>query len=174
MNGRLAQMAEAAKELGRRMDDGSLVREVLQEHEEDIMQQQHIQLLEGKGSDDNDLRPYYTEDLKPQGYFHSVQTASNYMAWKESLNYPYQVTRGNSNAPNLYINGRFYDEMEVKFGSDAVAIAPRTGYAAEIMNKYGLDKFGLSQLKWNTMMYEKGVINDVQTKMKEILYGNGN
>ena len=51
MNQRLARMAEAAKELGRRMDDGSLVREVLQEHEEDIMQQQHIQLLEGKGSD---------------------------------------------------------------------------------------------------------------------------
>lgn len=170
MNERLAHMAAAAKELGRKMDDGSLVREVLQGHEEEIMQQQHIQLLEGKGSDDNDLRPYYTEDIKPHGYFNSVQTASNYMAWKESLAYPYQVSRGNSNAPNLYVNGRFYDEMEVRFGTDALAIAPKTGYAADIMNKYGLTRFGLSQLKWATMMYEKGVINDIQKRMKEILY----
>jgi hypothetical protein len=56
MNERLARMASAAKDLGRRMDDGSIVREVLQEHEEDIMQEQHIQLLEGKGSDGDDRR----------------------------------------------------------------------------------------------------------------------
>ena len=172
MNERLAYMASAAKELSRKMDDGSLVREVLQEHEEDIMQQQHIQLLEGKGSDDNDLRPYYTEDVKPSGYFNTVQSAANYMAWKESLNYPYQVSRGNSNAPNLYINGRFFSEMEVQFGSDSLAIRPKTGYAAEIMNKYGLDRFGLSQLKWQTMMYEKGVKNEIQGRIKEILYDN--
>lgn len=170
MNERLAHMAAAAKELSRKMDDGSLVREVLKDHEEDIMQQQHIQLLEGKGSDGNDLRPYYTEDLKPNGYFHSVQTASNYMAWKESLNYPYQVSRGNSNAPNLYISGRFYDEMEIRFGTDNLAIAPKTGYAADIMNKYGLDRFGLCLPKWETIMYERGVKNEIQQRMKDILY----
>lgn len=170
MNERLARMATAAKELGRRMDDGSLVRSVLQKHEEDIMQQQHIQLLEGKGSDDNDLRPYYTEDIKPHGYFYSVQLATNYMVWKESLTYPYQVTRGNSNAPNLYINGRFYSEMEVQFDSESVRIAPSTGYAADIMNKYGLTSFGLSQLKWATMMYEKGVKKEIQDEMIKVLY----
>ena len=172
MNGRLARMASAAKELGRRMDDGSLVREVLQEHEEDIMQEQHIQLLEGKGSDDNDLRPYYTEDIKPHGYFNSVEKASNYMAWKESLNYPYQVTRGNSYAPNLYINGRFYSEMKVEFDTDSMAIVPDTPYAAEIMNKYGLKRFGLSSLHWEKMMYERGVKDDIQQRVKEILYGD--
>lgn len=170
MNERLARMASAAKDLGRMMDDGSLVREVLQEHKEDIMQEQHIQLLEGKGSDGDDLRPYYTEDLKPHGYFHSVQSASNYMAWKETLDYPYQVTRGNSNAPNLYINGRFYNEMEVKFDAEAMAVQPSTPYASEIMNKYGLKRFGLSQLHWETMMYERGVLNDIQKRIKEILY----
>ena len=170
MNERLARMASAAKDLGRMMDDGSLVREVLQEHKEDIMQEQHIQLLEGKGSDGDDLRPYYTEDLKPQGHFKSVQSASAYMVWKESLNYPYQVTRGNSNAPNLYINGRFYNEMEIKFDTEAMAVEPRTPYAAEIMNKYGLKRFGLSQLHWETMMYERGVLNDIQKRVKEILY----
>lgn len=172
MNDRLRQMAEAAKQLNQQMQDGTLIREVLKNHETDIMEQQHIQLLEGKDSDDQDLRPYYTEDLQPQGWFKSQQTASNYMAWKETLNYPYSVTRGNSNAPNLYINGRFYDEMEVRFQSQTIEIAPRTPYAAEIMAKYGIQHFGLSIFKWEVVMNEKGARDEIQQRMKELLYGN--
>ena len=171
MNERLAMMAAAAHQLERQMQDGSLVRGVLRNHEEDIMEQQHIQLLEGKGSDGEDLRPYYTEDLQPHGYFKSQQSASNYMAWKETLNYPYSVER-NSDAPNLYINGRFYSEMEVKFEADSMMIAPSSGYAAQIMAKYGMGRFGLSALKWQVMMQEKGVMMEVQEEMKHLLYGN--
>lgn len=171
MNERLAMMAAAAHQLERQMQDGSLVRGVLRNHEEDIMEQQHIQLLEGKGSDGEDLRPYYTEDLQPHGYFKSQQSASNYMAWKETLNYPYSVER-NSDAPNLYINGRFYSEMEVKFEADSMMIAPSSGYAAQIMAKYGMGRFGLSALKWQVMMQEKGVMVEVQEQMKHLLYGN--
>lgn len=171
MNQRLAMMAAAAHQLERQMQDGSLVRGVLRNHEEDIMEQQHIQLLEGKGSDGEDLRPYYTEDLQPHGYFKSQQSASNYMAWKETLNYPYSVER-NSDAPNLYINGRFYSEMEVKFEADSMMIAPSSGYAAQIMAKYGMGRFGLSALKWQVMMQEKGVMMEVQEQMKHLLYGN--
>lgn len=172
MNERLGRMAEAAHQLQQQMQDGSLVRGVLREHEQDIMEQQHIQLLEGKGSDGQDLRPYYTEDLQPHGYFKNQQSASNYMAWKETLSYPYSVTRGNSNAPNLYINGRFYDEMEIRFEADVLMIVPSTPYAAGIMAKYGMHRFGLSALKWEVMMNEKGVKDEVQQRMKDILYGN--
>lgn len=172
MNERLGRMAEAAHQLQQQMQDGSLVRGVLRNHEQDIMEQQHIQLLEGKGSDDKDLRPYYTEDLQPNGYFKSAETAAKYMAWKETLSYPYSVTRGNSNAPNLYINGRFYDEMEVRFEADVMMIVPSTPYAAQIMHKYGIARFGLSALKWEVMMNEKGVKSEVQQRMKDLLYGN--
>lgn len=165
-------MTEAAKQLGQQMQDGSLVRGILRQHEQDIMEQQHIQLLEGKGSDGNDLRPYYTEDVQPHGYFRTQETASNYMAWKESLNYPYSVSRGNSNAPNLYINGRFYSELEVRFEADSLMIAPSSPYAAQIMAKYGIKRFGLSALKWQVMMNEKGVKDEIQRRMKDILYGN--
>ena len=171
MNDRLASMAAAAHELDKQVQDGSLLRGVLRNHEQDIMEQQHIQLLEGKGSDGNDLRPYYTEDLQPHGYFKSQQSASNYMAWKESLNYPYSAER-NSDAPNLYINGRFYSEMEVKFEADVLMIAPSSGYAAQIMAKDGLQRFGLSALKWQVMMYDKGVKDEVQERIKQMLYGN--
>ena len=89
------------------------------------------------------------------------------MAWKETLNYPYSVER-NSDAPNLYINGRFYSEMEVKFEADSMMIAPSSGYAAQIMAKYGLHNFGLSALKWQVMMYDKGVKDEVQERIKQM------
>jgi hypothetical protein len=171
MNERLSKMTEAAHQLKQQMQDGSLVRGVLRNHADDIMEQQHIQLMEGKGSDGNDLRPYYTEDVQPSGYFKTVASARNYMAWKETLNYPYSVTR-NGNAPNLYINGRFYSEMEVRFEVETMGIYPSTGYASEIMEKYGLHRFGLSALKWQVMMNEKGVKNEIQQRMKDLLYGN--
>lgn len=171
MNDRLFKMTEAAKQLNTRMQDGSLVRGVLRNHADDIMEQQHIQLMEGKGSDGNDLRPYYTEDVQPSGYFKTVASARNYMAWKETLNYPYSVTR-NSNAPNLYINGRFYSEMEVRFEADTLGIYPTSGFASEIMAKYGLHRFGLSALKWQVMMEEKGVKDEIQNEMRKLLYGN--
>lgn len=164
-------MTEAAKQLNTRMQDGSLVRGVLRNHADDIMEQQHIQLMEGKGSDGNDLRPYYTEDVQPSGYFKTVASARNYMAWKETLNYPYSVTR-NSNAPNLYINGRFYSEMEVRFEAETLGIYPTSGFASEIMAKYGLHRFGLSALKWQVMMEEKGVKDEIQNEMRKLLYGN--
>lgn len=171
MNERLSKMTEAAKQLNTRMQDGSLVRGVLRNHADDIMEQQHIQLMEGKGSDGNDLRPYYTEDVQPSGYFKTVASARNYMAWKETLNYPYSVSR-NSNAPNLYINGRFYSEMEVRFEADTLGIYPTSGFASEIMAKYGLHRFGLSALKWQVMMEEKGVKDEIQNEMRKLLYGN--
>ena len=171
MNERLARMARSAQLLGQQMTDGSIVRGVLRNHEDDIMEQQHIQLLEGKGSDGNDLRPFYTEDLKPHGYFNDQQSASNYMAWKQSLSYPYTVGR-NPNAPNLFINGRFYDEMEVRFEAETMGIFPSSGYASQIMGKYGLHRFGLSALKWQVLFNEKGVRNEIQQRMKDILYGS--
>lgn len=171
MNDRLAQMTKAAHQLDRQMQDGSLVRGVLRNHADDIMEQQHIQLMEGKGSDGNDLRPYYTEDVQPSGYFKTVASARNYMAWKETLNYPYSVSR-NSNAPNLYINGRFYSEMEVRFEAETLGIYPTSGFASEIMAKYGLHRFGLSALKWQVMMEEKGVKDEIQNEMRKLLYGN--
>lgn len=171
MNERLSKMTEAAHQLEQQMQDGSLVRGVLRNHADDIMEQQHIQLMEGKGSDGNDLRPYYTEDVQPSGYFKTVASARNYMVWKETLNYPYSVSR-NSNAPNLYINGRFFSEMEVRFEAETLGIYPTSGFASEIMAKYGLHRFGLSALKWQVMMEEKGVKDEIQNEMRKLLYGN--
>lgn len=145
-----------------------MVGEVLRRHETDIMELQRIQLLEGHDSDGNDMRPYYTEDVKPQGYFNSPASAARYAAWKDTLDYPYSVSR-NRNAPNLYINGKFHSELKAQFGSDSMAVVAQTPYAAVIMAKYGRNAFGLSMEKWNELFAERGVKDEVITEVKRMI-----
>ena len=155
--------------LHRGLLDGSLMREVLESHGNDIVEQQRIQLLEGKGSDGEDLRPYYTEDIKPRGYFRTRESAQRYAAWKGTLSYPYSVRR-NSDAPNLYVTGVFHSEIGVEFGAEAVGIVPDTAYATRIMNKYGRNSFGLSLAKWNVIFDEKGAKDELIEKMRQIIW----
>lgn len=148
---------------------GDLIRDVLMDHREDIIEQQQIQLLEGKASNGDDIRPYYTEDLKPSGYFNSRESATRYAAWKESLFYPHQVKR-NTDAPNLYINGKFHSELGVQFDADAVGIVPRTSYATRIVNKYGIATFGLMKEKWDTIWRERGALSQLIDSMRHIIF----
>ena len=157
----------------RALRDGmsALIGEVVQQHEQDIIEYQRIQLLEGKNSDGEDMRPYYTEDLKPDGYFNSRESAGRYAAWKESLSYPFSASR-NHNTPNLYINGRFHDELGIRFLDDGVEVVPKTMYAAGIMAKYGRNAFGLSMEKWNEVFMERGIKDEIIMSFKRRIYGN--
>lgn len=162
----LEALTESVRTLPERLPQ--LIGEVLQRHDGDIMELQRIQLLEGHDSDGNDMRPYYTEDVKPQGYFNSPESAARYAAWKESLDYPFSVSR-NRNAPNLYINGKFHSELKAQFGNDAMEIAAQTPYAAVIMAKYGRNAFGLSMEKWNELFAQRGVKDEVITEVKRMI-----
>ena len=148
---------------------GSLVREVLQMHGTEIVEQQRIQLLEGKNSHGEDIHPLYTEDIKPRGWFKTRESAQRYADWKQTISYPYSVRR-NPNAPNLYITGVFHDDLGVNFGSDAVEIIPDTAYAANIMSKYGRGMFGLSMEKWAVIFGEKGARNELIEKIRNLLW----
>lgn len=151
------------------LESGSLVREILVSRRDEIIEEQRIQLLEGKGSDGDDLHPFYSEDLKSNGgYFHSVQSAGRYAAWKQDLDYPYSVSR-NPDAPNLYITGKFHDELGVDFGPDSIAIVGLTAYAQRIMAKYGVSAFGLNAEHWDTV-WSNGGYDDLLESVKQILF----
>jgi hypothetical protein len=149
----------------------ALIGGVLEQHEQDIIEYQRIQLLEGHNSDGNDMHPFYSEDLKPNGYFKSKESAGRYAAWKEGIDYPYTVSR-NHDAPNLYITGRFHDELGVKFNADSVEIVPKTSYAGGIMAKYGRNAFGLSMTKWNELFAERNIKDEIIQNFKKQIYGN--
>lgn len=152
------------------LQTGELVRNVLVRHPDDILDLQKMQLFQGLAANGQEIRPYYTEDLKPNGYFYSVESAQRYAAWKESgINYPYSVQR-NPNAPNLYINGRFHDELGVQFAADTVGIVPTTPYSAGIMAKYGITTFGLMMENWMVVFVQRGAYIELMQQLKTRLY----
>ena len=165
----IQQLLENARGLQDGMSRGGLIREALLPYEQDIVEQQRIQLLEGKGSDGKDLHPFYSEDIKPRGYFRSKDSAARYAAWKQTLSYPYTVKR-NADAPNLYITGVFHNDLVADMGTDSMAIVPDTAYAANIMRKYGYEVFGLSKDSWAVIWNDKGAVDTLLNVMRNRLW----
>lgn len=165
----LDKLLTNARSLEQAMSGGDVTRSVLEGHKADILELQRIQLLEGKASDGEDLRPYYSEDMQPGGYFKTAAQAQQYIAYKKTLSYPYQVQR-NPDAPNLYINGRFHSELDVRYAADSVAVVADTAFSRPIMAKYGVGKFGLSAEKWSEVFNGRGARDEILMKMKDILW----
>ena len=165
----IGSLLKNAQALKNGMQRGELVRDVLMRHGDHIVEQQRIQLLMGKGSDGKDLHPFYSEDVKPNGYFKSGAQARKYAAWKQTLSYPYSVER-NPDAPNLYITGMFHDDLNVEFGIDGLSIVPDTAYAANIMRKYGFGIFGLNAQMWGIIWNEWGAKSELIEEMKNVLW----
>ena len=152
------------------LQKGDTTRSVVVNHSKDILDFQKMQLLEGKASSGEDLRPYYSEDLQPNGFFKSAESASRYAAWKKTISYPYNVTR-NEDAPNLYINGKFHGELKVSFGTHDMSIDGSTTYSRNIVDKYGLNSFGLMPKYWNKIFFENGCYEELMQTFKKQIYG---
>ena len=151
------------------LQGGEIPRLAVLQSEGEILDSQKEQLAEGKASSGHDLRPYYSEDLRARGgWFLSPASAANYSAWKESIGNPYQAGERNPDAPNLYINGKFYSEIGVQFGTDSVGIIPKTAFALEVMSKYGMQSFGLTGERWNGIMWDN--YDKIMDEMKRRLY----
>lgn len=167
--GVLEQLKQKVQRVQKGLADGSLIRDVMQTRGDTILEKQKIQLLRGLASSGDEIHPFYSEDLKPAGRFYSVETAGRYAALKQSLTYPYTVDR-NPDAPNLYFNGRFHDDLGVQFNADTVAIIGTTAYAKGIILKYGTETFGLMSEYWNEVWAE-GAFADLLSGIKKQLYG---
>ena len=147
-------------------------RDILVDNEEVLIEEQREQLFEGKSSTGADLRPSYTEDIKPKGYFNSVEKAKNYANWKANVvSYP---STGNLkrdiDAPNLYVNGRFHSELGIEFGADAVQVIGTTAYAQGIIAKYGHENFGWTVERMSRILQEI-VLPALQEKLRYALNG---
>ena len=147
---------------------GSLIREVITRFESDVLELQRKQLFEGKAGTGEDLRPYYSEDLQPGGYFRDKEAAKQYSVWKQGLSYPYSAQR-NPDAPNLYINGTFHSELGVRFDADAMAVVPTSAFSQRVMKKYGEGQFGLMWINWNEIMFVRGGYDGILDEVKKEL-----
>lgn len=116
----------------------------MEEQSERILELQKEQLFAGKASNGEDIRPYYSEDLKANGgFFKSPQSAKMYALHKANMTYPISVPR-QFDAPNLYINGRFHSELGLEFTDEYMRVKGMTPYAEGIVAKYGESTFGLT------------------------------
>lgn len=167
--GILDQLLNKVTDVNEGLTSGALIRNVVVEHENDIMERQLAQLFEGKTATGDDIRPYYSEDLQPGGYFKNKESALRYAEWKRSLSYPVQAAR-NVDAPNLFINGKFHSELGVKFDAETMEIDGRTGYAQMIVAKYGLAQFGLSPERWADIFENCGGLEELTQEIKNILW----
>ena len=148
-------------------ESGRYVADALATRSSMILEYQKGQLASGKDSEGNDLQPSYLEDLQPKGHFYSVESAKRYSDWKQTITPPnYRGGSGSRQAdtPNLYITGKFYDELGVFFSPDDVTIEGITSYAQNIIDKYGLEKFGLTSENWQEIM-DNGVKEDIFNQM---------
>lgn len=152
------------------LQGGEIPRLAVLPYGDDILTLQKEQLAGGQSASGEDLRPYYSEDIKPGGYFHSGATAANYAAWKQSISNPYGGGNRKPDAPNLYITGKFYDEIGVQFGAEAAVIVPLTPFASQVMAKYGRDSFGLTMGRWNEIM-ARGAYARVMDEIRKRIYG---
>ena len=169
--GILDDLLQRVRNVNNGLQSGSIVRPVVMLHATDILDLQREQLFEGKASSGEDIRPYYSEDLKPSGYFYSVESAGRYAAWKLSgINYPYSAQNRNPDAPNLYITGKFHDEIGVEFGSDSVGIVGTTPFAKQIIAKYGIRTFGLMPVRWSQIFTQKGGYEQLMSFIELQLY----
>ena len=149
---------------------GETIRDVVIQHPDDILELQKRQLFEGLSSSGEDIRPYYSEDLKPGGYFKSAESAKRYSVWKEKLTYPYSAQR-NPDAPNLYINGRlFHDHLGVQFDTRTLSVIATTAAAKRVMDKYGMETFGLMWKNWNEIFENRGAYDELMNEIKSMLY----
>lgn len=162
----------AAQTIQAGLQGGEILRLAVLPNEAEILDLQREQMASGKSVDGEDLRPLYSEDLRQRGgWFLSGESAARYAAWKQDIGNPYEAGGRNPDAPNLYINGKFYSEIGVQFGTEAAVIVPLTPFASQVMAKYGR-QINLGMNGWMELMYNRGGYNKVMDEVKRILYGN--
>lgn len=146
----------------------SFVRASLENKEDEIMELQKHQLFAGKRADGNDIRPYYSEDLKSNGgFFKSANSAMAYARMKATkIDYPIKEPR-QFDAPNLFINGKFHSELGVEFDESEMIIWGMTPYAESIVEKYGIETFGLTDANMDTLMpsIKENIVQQIRDRL---------
>lgn len=141
---------------------GEIVREVLIDKADYLIERQQTQLWDGKNSSGEDLHPTYLQDP----YFESQELARRYMAWKGEIT---PNTKRSPEVPNLYINGKFYNELDVFFNEVDIVFDGATAYAQKIVRKYGREQFGLMRSTWDEIMQDNKM--QIMDRVKQIIYG---
>lgn len=101
--------------------------DAMYEKRQDALSSIKEQLWDGKTGKGDDIRPYYSEDP----WFKSRARAEAYKRWKQAIT---PNSNRNPDAPNLFINGWFYNQILIQKNDDELIISPGAG--SSIKAKY--------------------------------------
>lgn len=136
-------------------------REALENAGGEIKTRVQDQLWDGIRADGQLLRPLYTEDPYFRGNERQMRW---YIQWKNRIT-------ANANrpeeAPNLFINGKFYSELTVECGDDSMEVRGRTSFSNGIIEKYGKSSFGLTDGNLSKVI-EASVCPHILKRLKEL------
>lgn len=100
------------------------------------------QLYSGVDGDGRHLSPTYDDDpfFEEEGPWH--HRAKDYKAWKRSITPPVSGTMLGlpprpDDVPNLFIDGKFYSEINATLKGDVLVVDPGNGDGPSIVAKYG-------------------------------------
>jgi hypothetical protein len=138
--------------------DNLLIDEVMEENEF-IISSIKGQLWDGKTGLGKDIRPYYSEDP----FFKTKKQAIGYRNWKNKIT---KNPNRNPDAPNLFINGYFYNTIQSqKKGIDLEIFTDNTlGKDVESGHK---DIFLLQEDRWGEI-FDKRIESIQKTILDEI------
>jgi hypothetical protein len=120
--------------------DDLIIDEVMEENEF-IVSSIKDQLWDGQTGTGADIRPYYSEDP----FFKTKKQAIGYKNWKAKIT---PNPRRNPDAPNLFINGYFYDTIGAKKNGIDLEIGSENTLGQEIESGHK-DIFLLQDDKWD-------------------------
>lgn len=125
----------------------SIVIDLVSEHNPSLTELNTNQLWEGKGSDDKNLSPKYSEDP----YFKSAESAQRYADWKWKIS----PSSRNKDVPNLYIDGTFYKSIDFKKGEKEIDFYSKTSHGNNVVAKFpealGLNKTTMIEVNKNVL-----------------------
>jgi len=97
------------------IDTDAIAFESIDETTSEIRDYQLKQLLDGKNSTGSDMTSYLTDP-----YFRTPEAAAKYSKWKDEIS---PKSNRKSGVKNYFINGYFYNSIEVKRAGDRIVTA---------------------------------------------------
>lgn len=122
------------------IEGNKTIHEILerQEFQEEIVELNKQQLLDGRGADNSSL-PRYEDDP----FFKTQKAAKAYEAWKLKISPSKNKPAG---VMDFYINGKFHDTIKMKNNSDNFLLTSDSEIASDVQSKTGNETFGLSDI----------------------------
>jgi len=144
------------------LNENKLLHDTLEDAnlQQEIIELNRKQLLDGRGSDNNEL-PKYVDDP----FFKTQKAAKAYQAWKSKVS---PNPNKNAEVMDFYINGQFHSTITMKNNDDSFEMVSNSSIASDVQSKTGNEALGLNEVSLGFVIPEikNKLLENVKEKFK--------